>query len=180
MSGTSKGFTFIEITVAIAIMGVMAAFIIPRLFQRPTVLPLDAFVTELSALVQAGVVEAISSGHAQRVMFDFDKAVVKLETLQKKGGDPSESAASFKPTISAAANTEIMIPDSIKFRQFFVGNEELLAGARSKTAWFFINAEGVLQEVTLVISDTERDYTVTLQTNPFMGNLVMYEGVRRP
>lgn len=174
----NKGFSFIELVVAIAIMGAMAAFVLPRLFKRPAALPLDTFAVELNALVQAGVMEAMESGLVQRVFFDFDKSMVKLETFPHKNGDPTASGASFQPTTSAISATEIYIPDEVKIRKFFVGDKELLGGDRSKTAWFFIAADGKTQEVTLVMTDTERDYSITLQTNPFAGNLVMYEGVR--
>ncbi len=182
MFGTSKGFTFIEITLAIAIIGVMAAFLMPRLFMRPALTPVDEFAQNLGALVQAGVIDALDSGRAQRVMFDFKNSTVKLETLQQRGGDPSSSTAQFMPSTSMAAATEIAIPDQeqVRIEQMFVGNEELLGGAKSKSAWFFIGSDGRVQEVTIVLVDVERDAAVSLITNPFSGNLVMYAGARKP
>lgn len=185
MSGTSRGFSFIELVVVIAIIGVMTAMIIPRLFQQP-VSPLEAFATELSALVQAGVVEAVRTGHVHRVMFDFNAGKVMLEVARKKDSDPTAAGAAFDPTFSAIAATSIALPVDDRnvpptiVRHFFLDKEDLLTGGKSKTAWFFIGPDGTVQDVSIVLQDAESDYTVSLVTNPFTGSLVMYDGIKKP
>lgn len=171
----------IEMIVVITVIGIMATFVIPSFFLRRATSPIDRFAEEFSALVQAGVIAAVDTGRAQRVMFDFKESVVKLETMQQASGDPNASTAQFVPATSLIAATEIDLPDpeEVQVKQLFVGGEELLAGAKSRTAWFFISADGRVQEVALTLVDVEAGLTVQLITNPFSGRVVLHEGARK-
>ena len=170
----SKGFSIIELAVVIAIIGVMATIVVPRLFQR-TVTPLDNFVDQLSALVFAGSLQARIDKQPYRVSFDFKDNTVLLETALSPA-DANKDAASvqYGPVFLPQAKTEINFSDTdIDIKQLIIeGKDERF---NSKRAWFFINAEGIVQEVEIVVSEIETAKTVRLVANPFSGRLVEYE-----
>lgn len=185
MSGTSKkkaaGFSLIEIMVVILIIGGMAALFVPTFFRRSSESATQTFVTDLNALMQVGVLEAMRTGLLHRVKFDLEKSHVMLEAAQHADVDPQSISAPFVPVFSAAAQTVIPLPDALDIRKFFIGKtDELAGGLKNKKVWLFIGPDGSVQDVTMVIADTENEQTVSLMTNPFSGQLVMYEGVQKP
>jgi hypothetical protein len=159
----------------------MATLVVPRLFQR-TSSPAQTFFEELSALVQAGALGALANGKSYRVTFDFKtKNNVVLETSSQN----SKSAvdAQYSPVYLPQAKTDIAIPDEddMAFKHFFIEQkDELSGGLSTKRIWFYINAEGMVQEVTIVLEDKRTGATVSLVSNPFSGQLVEYEGVKKP
>lgn len=167
--------------VVIIIVGIMATLFVPTFFQRRSEPALQKFTTDLNALLQVGVLEAMRTGVVHRVRFDLEKEKVDLEVAQGDNADPTGSTATYAPVFSAAAQTVIAIPDDVDIRKFFIGKEdELSGGLKSKKVWFFIGPDGAVQDVSLVVNDVELNETVTLMTNPFSGQLVMYEGFQKP
>ena len=173
----SRGFTFIEIMVVLAIIGVMTTIVVPRLFYRSVATPLDTFAVGLNALIQAGVLEAIRTDRLHRVFFDFEKKKVTLEAAQKKDADPLSTTTQFAPVSSVA--TVLNIPEDLDFRHFYIGTVDEMGGARVTAIHFFIGPDGSVQDVTIEIKDVEQDTTITLMTNPFSGQLVMYDAQAR-
>ena len=85
MSGTFKqGFTLIEILVAITILVVMAAVIVPNLAPRRPKEERKAFIAKLNALTQLAWQNALLTNNLHRVLFDFKKKTVSVEQSTKK------------------------------------------------------------------------------------------------
>lgn len=180
MSGTSKGFSLIELMVVILIIGAMATIFVPTFFRRGSASVMQTFVTDLNAMVQVGVTEAQRTGLLHRVKFDLEKSQVMLEAAQKPDVDPTSTNTAFNPVFSAVAQTVIPFVDELTLRHFFIGKtDELGGGFKNKKVWFFIGPDGSVQDVTLVISGQQNE-TITLMTNPFSGQLVVYEGSQKP
>jgi hypothetical protein len=159
----------------------MAALFVPTFFQRRSESVMQTFVTDLNALMQVGVLDAMRTGLLHRVKFDLEKSQVMLEAAQNADVDPMSPSAPFAPVFSAAAQTVIELPDALDIRKFFIGKaDELAGGFKNKKVWLFIGPDGSVQDVTIVITDTENEQTVSLMTNPFSGQLVMYEGLQKP
>jgi prepilin-type N-terminal cleavage/methylation domain-containing protein len=173
------GFTFLEIMIVLVIIGIMATIVVPRLFYRPAKPPLDTFVYELNRLLQASILEAIRTELLHRLFFDFKKNQVFLEVASKKNVDPQAPATLYHRVGSLAVPTEIVIPENLIFRHFYIGAIDEMVGLGKGTIHFFIGPDGAVQEVTIVIAD-ENNNTITLMTNPFSGQLVLYEGIKKP
>lgn len=167
--------------VVIVIIGTMTTLFVPSFFRRSAESDIQTFVTDLNALMQVGVLDAMRTGLLHRVKFDLEKSQVMLEAAQNADVDPTSATAPFAPVFSAITQTVISLPDALDIRKFFIGKtDELAGGFKNKRVWLFIGPDGSVQDVTIVITDTEREQTVSLMTNPFSGQLVMYEGIQKP
>lgn len=176
----TKGFSILELSVVIIIIGIMATLVVPKLFERTTS-PTEIFIEELSALVQTGSLEALIHGKNYRVLFDFENNVV-LE-VSTENSEKDAGKLHYTPVFLPQVKTDITIPsnDEIEFKHFFIENkDELSGGLTTKKTWFFINAHGMVQQVTIVLVDKKTGRTVSLVSNPFSGQLVEYEGIKKP
>lgn len=179
MSGTSKGFTFIELIVAIVILGIMATFIVPPFFRQPEP-PIETFAYALNSLIRTGILDAIETERVHRIYFDFKKEKVTLETATKQNVDANATTATYLPVTAVASNTVIDLParDVLQFSQFYIGSVE--ERGKLDYIYFFIGADGSVQDVTIIVTDLEHKITKTLMINPFSGQLVLYDGIKKP
>lgn len=160
----------------------MATLVVPRLFERRTS-PMETFIEELQNLVQAGSFEALTTGRAHRVTFDFSgNRNVILEISPQKNSQKNADALNYVPVSLTQTKTNIEIPseDDVEFQHLFIENkDELSGGLTTKKTWFYINAEGMVQEVAVVLADKKTGAAASLVSNPFSGQLVKYEGVKK-
>jgi prepilin-type N-terminal cleavage/methylation domain-containing protein len=119
MSGTSKGFTFIELTVVILIIGIGATVAIPSFLRKQTAV-WDDFTTELNSLVQTGSFDAMSDGKLRRVLFDLEKDQVALQVTNKPNPDSQDPNTPFVTEQSALTKTVITWPVALKWTRFRV------------------------------------------------------------
>ena len=75
---TRSGFTLIELLVAIAILGVVAALVVPRLQKRGPKQEREQFVVRLNLLAAFARQQAIVSNKIQRVEFDLSARKIVL------------------------------------------------------------------------------------------------------
>lgn len=156
----------------------MATVSIPYLFQRQGDV-FGAFVTELNNLVQAGVLNAQSTGKVHKVLFDLDTQSITLQHAKKNQIDIHDTSELFVPADLSAIVSEIFLPDDIEIRNFYVGKDDEFVGI-TKKIWFFIGIDGTVQDVTIVIADVIKNQTYSLITNPFTAQLLVYNGIKKP
>lgn len=154
------------------IMGIMTAIFIPSMFYRPTQPPLDTFIQQMNGLIQTGVLEAIRTNVLHRIFFDFTKNRITLEIAQQKNTTAEDKTAPYIPVTDLATPVTIIIPDSLQtpFPHFYIGPTEETGNL--KTIYFFIGADGSVQEVKFDVIDIENKIKITVMTNPFSGQLV--------
>lgn len=175
MLGRSSGLTLIEIMVAMLIIGLMATIAVPRLFRQQQS-TLDTFVIELQAIVQSGIYEAQHTGLLHRVFVDIKNGHIQLESAKNADVHFQDTSASFTPTGVTYAKTGISVPEDIAFQTFIInGKNELASGFTTKTIWFFIDPQGLVQQVHMQLKDTQTNHTITLATNPFSGQLLEHK-----
>lgn len=181
MRGASRtlGFSFIELIVAITIIGIMATLVVPRFFQRTKPVG-EVFITDLNTLLQHAILDAMSDGRLHRIRFDFERDRVVLEAAKRLDADPADMSEQFVPVESPYVVTYLEWPNVLEMKHFFIGKVDEMFGGTTKEVWFFVGNDGTVQDVTLVIRDDERDKTVSLVTNPFTAQLTVYDGIRKP
>ena len=186
MSGISKpAFTLLELLVAMALIGIMATFIVPNLQKSQPGYERKSFFARLSALTQYGKQHAMVSNKTYQILFDFNKNIVQL--LQEGSGQKDSSGnVTYEPVQSMAINTIIPLPESLEIKNFYIdgsGFDEMakFVGRKTGQVWFFMVPEGLAQETIINMLDTKdimydgkpRQFALVL--NPFTVQFKEYD-----
>jgi len=182
---TRPGFSLIELLVAIALLGAMAALIIPNLQRKGPKQERKQFVVRLNMLAAFARQQAIVSNKIQRLGFDLSSKRVAL--MQATGKKDAKGKPLFLPVKRAYIKTTVAIPASFSFKQFFIeGYDEIARHGKAKSIWFFIVPDGLSQSVVINFVNTKEKIapgkfkSVGLVLNPFMVQFKAYDTFQKP
>lgn len=182
----TKGFTFIEIAVVLAIFGLLATISVPLVQRWRPGYERALLVARLNSLVRRAWQSALTTHQVQRLLFDLEKRTVTLqrETQQRtKAGEPT-----YQELSSEYINAQISWPESIQVKDFFIEGMDAfhVPGTRIQEVWFYVFPDGSSQEVILNFFDTadateaEAGTRLSLVLNPFSASFKQYETFQHP
>ena len=174
MRGTTKGFSFIEIIIVMAIVGIIAAFGLPRLFRKP-IDRRKVFATQLNAVTQAAWRGATETQAVHRVVFDLVKSEVRVERASHAGPLDSYLTEQYAPVPPSLGTVRFAFDPLLVLRNIVIEGKDEPTG--NTVCWFFIDPDEASQEVTVVIADEKGDGDMSLVFNPFTKQFLEYEGV---
>lgn len=176
MRGTTEGFSLIEIVVVLLIIGIIATFGLPRLFQK-TVDRRKVFSTRLNAVTQTAWRGAVETQTVHRVVFDIEKGEVRAERASRAGALDSYVAEQYVPVAPSRGMVRFDIDPLLVLRAIIIeGKDE----STDRTAsWFFIDPDEASQEVTVTVADEKSGGDMSLVLNPFTKMFAEYEGVTK-
>ena len=178
----NKGFTLIEILVAIAIIVIMATVLVPNIGRRIPGYERKRMLSQLNALTRFAWHNAVIAHKLHRVVFNIGKNRVHLEVEQDAKDEKGEPL--FKPLKQAYISSSMTWPDRFQIKNFFIeGFDEMrrFGGGRVTTeTWFFVVPEGLTQEVTINMIDLKdvvdgKPKQISLVLNPFTAQFKVYE-----
>jgi prepilin-type N-terminal cleavage/methylation domain-containing protein len=173
---TNTGFSFIEIIVAIAIVGVMAAIVIPRLRVRGTS-EIDALVNKIAELTQQGYERALVTGKVHRVFFTITTGQPSKAALQVAEDTKPGDELKFVPVPAEYNPTSFEWDERLRIVNFYIrGTDE---GSGLKTAWFYILPDGLSQEIVMNIGDEQTPDERGLVLNPFHVKFSVYDSFQK-
>lgn len=179
--GTRKGFTLAELMVAILILGILAAIVVPLVRPKSPSVIRETFILQLNSLVSFAVQNAIVTGKINNIFFNFSNKTI---TACVGSGNDVEGKQQIK---SAYTTTRIKIPDQLKLRNFYIeGIDEMgrYAGGLLDT-YFYVIPDGFAQPVVINMVDIEdkvgrRNRHVGLILNPFSAQFEVYHEFKNP
>lgn len=187
VSGINKpGFTLLELVVAVAIIALIVVAVVPR-FDRG--LPLrrrQAFTQELNALLGLGWQQALTLNRVHRVTFNFEKGDI---ALQVERDDGATSKKVFNDSDVPYVATAVALPTDYEIKNFYIeGHDEMQRSSsrKTKSAYFFIVPEGLVQSVVINAIDKSdldeqgRAVRFGLVVNSFSGQCSYHDSFQKP
>lgn len=167
MYGKSNGFTLVEIIIAIVILAITAAIVVPRLTRRPVPLEKE-FTRRLNELSRFGQLNALMTGALQRIHFDLKRQQVVLERASARRD--SLGHLQFEPVKISHNRTSFQMPKDLEIDRFWVKGKNLIQkgeGIQATGVWFYLVPEGLSQEVTIDFHQLDSQRMFSIVINPF-------------
>lgn len=172
------GFSLLEIIIAIAIIGVMAMIVVPRLRFRGGN-ALDALVDKIATLTNSGYERAIMTGKLHRVFFSFkEHPYVELQIARDKKASDTEQK--FEKAATEYATVSFDWDERFVVKNFYIKGFDEAAKGNLNDAWFYILPEGMSQEIVINIVDETTGDERGLVLNPFHVKFTMYDTFQKP
>lgn len=181
----NSGFGLLEIMIAIAIIGLAMAVVVPNYQGRQPKYEREQFIAQLNGLVGFARQNAIMTNNVHKVVFKFDERRAWLEAAT---GAQKDSESEFAPIKSSSQRARISWPEQFSFKNFFIERFDELArfsGRATEEIWFFVIPEGLAQEVVINFNDTKdkinrKPRPVGLVLNPFNAQFKVYDAFAQP
>lgn len=178
------GFTFIEILVAVAIIGLLATIVVPNLRRSKAKDARDKFISELNSLTGFAMQNAIKTKKVHQIFFDFAKKDVYLNIATEKDNSGNMK---YVPVTRAYVKNNIKMTDHLELKNFYVeGKDEvgkLLAGTGGTV--YFLVGDGVCQNIVInyLVANDKSDRNkkpIGLVLNPFSAQFEKYDEFKKP
>lgn len=178
----NKGFSFIEIVVAIALIALMATIVVPRFGSRNFKAERDKLISKLDTTLLLGYQNALSTGKLHRVYIDLEKKLIRLEV--DSGKTNSQKVAEFKGVDIPYVRSDIKFENFEIINLYINKNDKLSGRGVTKQTWFFISPSGLTQEVILNMKYTKNpentNANFALILNPFTAQFKTYDEFQKP
>lgn len=177
----NKGFTLLEIIIAVAIIGLVVVIIIPNFMGRAPYYERKETIANLNALTQLAWQNALIENKIHKIKFDFNagKVWLEVETDEYEKGEPK-----FKPLARIHLDTEFAWPEHFEVKQFLIEKRDAMkefVGRETRAVWFFVMPDGLTQDVIINFVDVKdllpdgKTRPIGLVLNPFNAQFREYD-----
>lgn len=180
------GFTFIELVIVIALIGVMAMIVLPIFRGNNLSQVRQAQVEQLNLLLATAQYSAITAGKISRVVFDLKTFKVSLE--QASGLQDNLGQDQYELLQVDYNETSLDWDQNLKIKEIYINNQNALLAdeVNSAKVWFYIVPDGNAQSVMINFTDlaeNEKNNELTeysLVLNPFTVQFKLYDVFQKP
>lgn len=179
------GFTLIELLIAMAIIAILAAVIVPNLTLVRPEYQRKAFFQQLNGLMNLATAGAIADGVSYQLFFDIKNKIISVR--KDSGRKDAKNQAIFELVQVPYGNATFEIPDGYVFKNFYIeGADELRRQGATTEVWFFVTPSGLTQTVVINILDildvsrSEQGEIIGLVLNPFTAQFTRYDTIQKP
>jgi prepilin-type N-terminal cleavage/methylation domain-containing protein len=161
------GFTLIEIVVAIALLALVSALVIPRIRRQPLPVP-KLFEQQLNSVLQIAKTNALETQKLHRIMFDLKNNNAFIEIVADKKDSQGKNA--FEKLSIPYVKTSFPLNENLTVERFIVNGKNLMLRGDDLSytgMWFYITAEGICQDIEIGLYDQDKKQNVTIKINPF-------------
>ncbi len=182
MNRTYKAFTLVEIMIVVAIIGIMAGIILPRMTKQKPSSKWTHILDELNSAVYFARQQAISNQQNFRLAIlalrnEDHKVVVEMEV-----DDPEKKGQTkFIRAESEYFDPEYVLPEIVKIHAVYQGKTEILEENKGK-AYCYVIPDGLVQELLIHIRRlyAGKESKMTFKVEPFFGRFTLHDGYVKP
>ena len=182
-----SGFSLIEIMVAIVIIGIVAAIVVPNLGKSKARQERDKFISELNALTGFALHNAVKTKKLHQVFFDFAEGkreiYLKIFTQKDKYGKDE-----WAPVTRSYVKNFVKMIDQLELKNFYVeGKDEVgkLSSGKGGNVYIYVS-DGICQNVVINYLDNNQEKSgrnklpLGLVLNPFSAQFEVFDEFKKP
>lgn len=184
----AKGFTLLEILVAVAIIGLTAALVIPNFMGRTAKYARRETIAKLNALTNFAWRNALIDNKIYKVNFNLKAGQPSIISIEVETGIYEKGEPTFKSVDRAYTDTEFEWPEHLEIKQFLIEKFDEMSrfrGRKTESVWFYIMPDGLTQDVIINLVDIKdemsdgRPRPVGLVLNPFSAQFKVYDSFQK-
>lgn len=181
-----RGFTLIEIVVAILLIGIMGTVLVPYLGGSKEKADMRTFVAKINQLLQGAWRNTLETRQIQRIYVDFEANTISLSELKSKGATQREDV--WIAVRDLLTDATIAIPEGCTFVNFYIEGKDQVAmytGGKMKDAYFYIMPDGLAQSVVINLKLQNEDERAGIEIaglvlNPFSAQFEYFDEWQKP
>lgn len=181
------GISLLELLVAIAIIGLLATFVAPRIFVSKPKAEREKFIAKLNSLMSFAWQNALFTNKMHEVTFHFGKKQIFLKIAEQRD---KYGALQYVAVQRAYIDTQIKIPKQLEFRNFYINSkgtqmiDMIPTAGKQGEVFFYIVPNGLSQEVIINFFDAKdkigrKKRAFSLVLNPFSAQFEVYEEFKK-
>lgn len=180
-----KGFSFLEMILVLAVIGLLGAFAVPNLFKNERTVERKKFLASFELLLKDAVIRSLVEHKVHQIYVDIEHACIQMREYHV-GSVETNQHKQFKKVVDHDYVTEIPFPKDFVIRNFFInGIDEVVPGNKMLDVLFYIMPDGTSQPVTINCIDQDTDgimpdISFSFIISPFYAKMLFYETFQKP
>lgn len=184
-SVSQQGFSFLELMVVLALLGLLGAFVVPNLFRSQKNAERKELLYSFETLIKDTVVRSIVEGTTHQIYIDIAHEVIQMR-MYNPASPESNPHKKFIPVQDGHYLTEIKFLKKFKINNFFInGVDEVTSGTAMQDVMFYIMPDGTSQAIIInfIAQDEDsnaQDIHFSCLINPFYARMFVHETFQTP
>lgn len=182
---SQSGFSFIELVIVIALIGLLGAFVVPNLFRTKQGAERKEFLASFDTLLKDAVLRSIVESSMHQIFIDIDHEVIQTRIYDKNSIETNQHKKFIKLQ-DPGYSTEIKFPKRFAIKDFFInGVQELAPGTATLDIMFYVMPDGTSQAIIANLVDQDEDgvtpdVNFSFVINPFYARMSVHEAFQTP
>ncbi|MBP6870277.1 type II secretion system protein [Candidatus Babeliales bacterium] len=180
-----RGFSLLEMTIVLALIGLLGAFVVPNLFKNNRGTQRKEFLASFETLLKDTVLRSVVENKMHQFYIDIEHEIMQIREYDPKSIETNQHKK-FKKVEDVEFRTEAQFLKRYSIHNFFInGIDEVTAGNAMLDVFFYVMPDGTSQAVVINFVDqdsdgVEKDVRVSVVINPFYARMSVYETFQTP
>lgn len=179
------GFSFIELMVVLALLGLLGAFVVPNIFKSNRGAEQKKLLISFKTMVQDATLRAITTNQIHQIFFDITNECIQLRIYDPQSLE-SNQHKKFRLVKDSQFLTQIPFFKQFVIKNFFInGVDEVKVGNTMYDVSFYIMPDGTSQPIVINCIDeneigSTQNPTFSIVVNPFYARVLTHETFQEP